>query len=340
MGKATLDRRALLKHGAFAAIAGGMGPAATPASGQNAAAPPAARPELGGLATKGTRLILLGTCGGPVLGQRRHMTSQVLVRDGAAYVVDCGMTVSNRLAEAGVPLKSIEGVFITHHHPDHNAEYGPLLLMAWIGGRYREIRTFGPPPLENITQHYLQSIKPTADLWIADVQVPPFPPINVREVSGPGPVMQDDRVKVTATTVMHPPLVPALAYRFDFKDRSFVFSGDTAKADALAELAKDADVLVHEAMYVQAAQAMVDMMAAEMGGGAALRASAMEHMLRGHTPVAEVGMIAQRAGVKTLVLSHLTPGLEAFGIATSDWIAEARRHFNGEVILAEDFMVI
>ena len=82
----------------------------------------------------------------------------------------------------------------------------------------------------------------------------PLTAVNVREISGAGPVMQDDNVKVSSIVVEHPPVKPALAYRFDFKDRSIGFSGDTAPLEAVAVMAKGADVLVHETMYVPAVE--------------------------------------------------------------------------------------
>ena len=82
----------------------------------------------------------------------------------------------------------------------------------------------------------------------------PLVAVDVKEISAAGPVTQDDNVKVSAIVVEHPPVTPALAYRFDFADRSIAFSGDTARLEAVAKLAQDADVLVHEAMYVPAVE--------------------------------------------------------------------------------------
>lgn len=78
----------------------------------------------------------------------------------------------------------------------------------------------------------------------------PLKTVTVREVSADGAVMHDDDVTVSAAIVPHPPVTPALSYRVDFKDRSIAFSGDTAPSEAVARIAKGADVLVQEAMYV------------------------------------------------------------------------------------------
>ena len=81
---------------------------------------------------KGTKLVLLGTAAGPVPGRGRKMTSHVMLSNGAAYVLDCGLGVTDRYAETGIPFGALKSIFITHHHTDHNIEYGPLLIVGWI----------------------------------------------------------------------------------------------------------------------------------------------------------------------------------------------------------------
>jgi ribonuclease BN (tRNA processing enzyme) len=140
--------------------------------------------------------------------------------------------------------------------------------------------------------------------------------------------MQDDRVKVTAALVKHPPVAPAFAYRFDCPDRSIVFSGDTAPSEALVKLAKGADVLVHEVIYAPA----IDRIAAAEPNAKTLKA----HLLAAHTPAEEVGRIATEAGVKTLVLSHFVPG--GPGITDDQWEAAVRPHFSGRIVVGRDLM--
>ena len=81
---------------------------------------------------KGTKLVLLGTAAGPLPGRSREMTSHVMLSNGTAYVLDCGMGVTNQFARTGIPFHALKSIFITHHHADHNIEYGPLLIVGWI----------------------------------------------------------------------------------------------------------------------------------------------------------------------------------------------------------------
>jgi ribonuclease BN (tRNA processing enzyme) len=149
-------------------------------------------------------------------------------------------------------------------------------------------------------------------------------------------VTQDDNVKVSAIIVEHPPVKPALGYRFDFKDRSIVFSGDTAPSEAVAKMAKSADVLVHEAMYVPALETY---MRGEIAKGRPVNfEDFMAHAIADHTPVEDVGRIAKEAGVKTLVLSHLAPAIGS--ISDDTWRAAAAKYFKGEIIVGKDLMVV
>jgi len=276
---------------------------------------------------KGTRLVLLGTGAGPAPGRSRHMTSHMILSNGAAYVVDCGLGVTDQFAFTGIPFSAVRSIFITHHHPDHNSEYASFLLIGWVQGLPLSVHAFGPPPLKQMTEDILRAYKTTIDFWAADFKMKPLEAINVREVSSAGVVKQDDIVKVSATIVPHPPVTPALGYRFDFKDRSIAFSGDTGPSDALVALAKGVDVLVHEAMYVPAIEQYVK---DEIAHGRPVKeADFIAHMKADHTPVEDVGRIAQKAGVKTLVLSHLTPAIDS--ITADTWRAPAAKYFKGEI---------
>jgi ribonuclease BN (tRNA processing enzyme) len=279
-----------------------------------------------------TRLILLGTGGGPAPKKAVSASAQVIVVNDAAYVVDCGDGVSRQLVAADVPLRNLRHIFITHHHSDHNADYGNLMLLSWASGLVTNVDTWGPPPLTKMTELFLALNAYDIDIRIRDEgRVPLAPLIRPHEITQGGLVMQDDKVKVTSTLVDHPLVTPAFAYRFDGPDRSIVISGDTARSDNLVKLARGADVLVHEALWLPA----VDRIVARDQNARALK----EHLLASHTAVEDCGRVAQAAGVKTLVLSHLAPGGDAT-ITDELWMNAARQHFQGRIIVGKDLMEI
>jgi ribonuclease BN (tRNA processing enzyme) len=329
-----LSRRNLLTQIASAPI---IGAATLPASAQAPACTVAAQHAQAAIKdAKGTKLILLGTAAGPVPGRTREMTSHIMLSNGAAYVLDCGLGVTDQFARTGIPFNSLKSIFITHHHADHNIEYGPLLVVGWIQGMSLDVRAFGPPPLKQMTEDLLRAYKTTIDFWAADLKMKPLTRIDVQEVPIAGSVTQDENVKVSAIVVEHPPVTPALGYRFDFNDRSIAFSGDTAPLEAVATMAKGADVLVHEAMLVPVVESYIRDQIAK--GRPVTFDAFMAHMKADHTPVEDVGRIAQEAGVKTLVLSHLTPAIDT--ISDDEWRAPAAKYFKGEIIVGKDLMVV
>jgi ribonuclease BN (tRNA processing enzyme) len=279
-----------------------------------------------------TRLILLGTGGGPTPKKSVSAPAQVIIVNNAGYVVDCGDGVARQLVNADVPLRNLRHIFITHHHSDHNADYGNLLLLSWASGLTTNVDTWGPPPLTKMTELFLQMNAYDIDIRIRDEgRVPLGPLIHPHELTQPGEVLQDENVKVTSALVDHPLVAPAFAYRFDGPDRSIVISGDTARSDNLVRLAKGADVLVHEALWLPA----VDRIVARDPNASALRT----HLLHSHTSAEDCGRVAQAAGVKTLVLSHLVPGGDAT-ITDEMWTGEVRKHFAGTVVVGKDLMEI
>ena len=277
-----------------------------------------------------TRLILLGTGGGPRPKKLVSTFSNLVVVDDALYVVDCGDGVARQIVSAGLPLTSLRHVFITHHHSDHNADYGNLLLLSWAAGLRTRVDTWGPPPLQWMTTLFFEMNAFDISTRIADEgRVALLPLVYAHDVAAGGVVMQDERVKVTAALVDHPPVVPALAYRLDTPDRSIVISGDTGPSKNLIALAQGADILVHEAMWEPALDSLV--------GSVPNATSLKKHLMASHTVAEECGRIAAAAGVKTLVLSHFVPGGDPT-ITDQMWADAASKHFRGRIVIGKDLM--
>ncbi|MBN9546927.1 MAG: MBL fold metallo-hydrolase [Alphaproteobacteria bacterium] len=277
-----------------------------------------------------SRLILLGTGGGPTPKPNRAAPSQVIIVNGDAYVIDCGNGVARQMVLAGVPVSSLRNIFITHQHSDHNADYGNLVWLSWATTLATKVGTYGPPPLKEMTRLFLEMNDYDIRTRMADEGRPPLKDlIAAHEIAGDGPVMQDKNVKVTAALVEHPLVKPAFAYRFDCPDRSIVISGDTRPSENLVRLAKGADVLVHEVMYLPAIEQVI----AREANATTLRA----HLIASHTSTEDVGRIATEAGVKTLVLSHLVPGGLPI-IPDQVWYDAVRPHFQGKLVVGRDLM--
>ncbi|MGH7563783.1 MAG: MBL fold metallo-hydrolase [Gemmatimonadota bacterium] len=250
----------------------------------------------------------------------------------AVYVVDAGNGVARQLALAGLASRNLRAVFITHHHSDHNADYGNLLLLTWTAGLKTPVDTYGPPPLVRMTELFLELNEQDIDLRQDEADRPVLADlIRPHEIEGDGVIYEDENVKVTAFEVIH---LGARAYgfRFDTPDRSIVFSGDTSRSENLIRHARGADVLVHEVVSVPAVDALV---ARTDPGNEALK----HHIIYAHTPLTEVGKIATEAGVQTLVLTHFVPS-DGPDDTAELWREGAKQHFSGELIIGQDLMEI
>jgi ribonuclease BN (tRNA processing enzyme) len=279
-----------------------------------------------------TRLVLLGTGGGPRPRKQSSGSSQVVIANGIAYVVDCGDGVARQLVLADVALPTLRHIFLTHQHSDHTADYGNLIWLSWTAGLKTRVDTWGPPPLARMTNLFFEMNASDIEARIAsEGRVALAPLVEVHELNDGGRVMEDENVKVTAALVDHPPMVPAFAYRFDAADRSIVISGDTRRSDNLVELARGADVLVHSALYLPA----LDRLIARVGAAPRLK----ESILSLQAPVEDAARVAREAGVKSLVLSHLIPPDDP-DVSETMWIEAARPHFQGPILVGRDLMEI
>jgi len=274
-----------------------------------------------------TRLILLGTGGGPRPRKASSASAQVIISKNTSYVIDCGNGVARQLVFADVPLPTLRHIFLTHQHSDHTADYGNLIWLAWAAGLSTRVDTWGPPPLAKMTKLFFEMNAYDIETRITNEGRVPL--VHVHELRHSGPVMRDENLRVTATLVHHPPVVPAFAYRFDGADRSIVISGDTTRSDNLVKLATGADILVHAVLYVPA----VDRLVARVPNATALKASIIAHQ----TSAEDAGRVAQAAGVKTLVLSHLVPADDP-EVTDQMWIDAARAQFRGSVIVGKDLL--
>lgn len=275
-----------------------------------------------------TRVVLLGTKGGPTPSAFRAPASVAIVTGGRLYLIDCPNGVAGQLAKAAIRLDQLSHVFVTHNHSDHVVDAGSLLVLAWGSGLKSSVTLHGPPPLRQIVDLSLAASSYDIAVRMREEGRPPLLPlIHVQERTAAGLVHQDGQVRVTSAAVDHYTVKPAFAYRFETPTRSVVISGDTTYSENLVRLARGADLLIHEAMYLPG----VDQLAGD-------NASLKQHLFRSHSTTEQVGLVAARAGVKKLVLSHLVP---AFPSITDDmWLEGVRKNFSGEAIVGRDLQEV
>ena len=297
-------------------------------------------------AKSASRLITLGTSSGTTLTAGRMKSSNLLTVNGTHYVIDAGDGAAQRIAEAGINVRDIGTIFITHHHDDHTAGLGALMSYAWDNQRTKPINVYGPPQTEALVKAAVQYYGISADIRIADGgRSVPLSRMFLGHDVGTGVIYQDANVKVTAVENTHYVFhqgpaagrYKSYSYRFETSDRVIVFTGDTGPSDAVTELAKNADLLVTETTPFQdRMKRMIDtgqwqaMTPAERDG-------ITKQATQGHMTLEVIGKMAARAKVKTLVLSHLTARADGTD-NYAPWVAEVKKYFSGRVLVAQDLM--
>ena len=278
------------------------------------------------------RLVLLGTKGGPAIRKGGPSpTAHLLVIGGHPYVIDCGLGVTRGLVEAGIALPELRSIIITHLHSDHVLELGPLIHTAWTAGLKEKIIVHGPAGTGAVWQGFLASLSYDIAIRIADEGRPDLAAmVEVREYAD-GDVFTDERVKVAALRVPHPPVTDCFALRFEYGAGAVVFSADTTHFPPLAAFAQGADILVHEAIYGPG----VDRLVARVGNGARLK----QHLLASHTLAEDVGRIAAAAGIGLLALNHLVPADDPL-VTEQHWVEAVRTHYAGPLVIGHDGLVL
>ena len=292
----------------------------------------------------GTRLITLGTSGGPPPRPRQAQCSNLITVNGMHYVIDAGDGVARRLAKAGIEVRDVGTIFITHHHDDHTAGLGTLMSVAWDNQRTSPINVYGPPPTEALVKAAVQYYSISAEIRIADGgrSIPIAQLFNGHDV-GTGMIYRDANIKVLAVENTHFAFHKGAAagkhksysYRFESPDRVIVFTGDTGPSDAVTELAKNADLLVTETSSFQERMQALIKSGQWQGMTLAEQEGITRQATQGHMTPEIIGKMAARANVKTVVLTHLTYRPDGDYTARA---AEVRKYFSGEVLVAKDLM--
>jgi ribonuclease BN (tRNA processing enzyme) len=295
---------------------------------------------------KGVQILLLGTKGGPPLDKDRSESSSLLMVDGRPYLIDCGIGTIRRMVRAGVRSETVRTIFITHHHPDHDLGLidvmGNDFYTLNVAGRGAPtISIYGPPQTEELVKAALSYLDVPFGVFEADglISSSPIKMFKAHDINSAGVVFQDDKIRVTAAENTHFTLMPAeyrsrmksYAYRFDTPYGAIVFTGDTGPSDAVARLAKGADVLVSEVIDIDAITKTVDERSEQNHWTQKRTDAFLAHMKFEHLPMKDLGQMASNAQVKSVVLDHFSPVQDP-----AIFVSGVKKYFSGPVFAAED----
>ena len=290
------------------------------------------------------RVLLCGTAS-PFPHPTRARPCTAVFAAGRFYVVDTGTGSWNNLALWGIPAERIGGVLLTHFHSDHIGELGEFDLQTWVAGRPEPLSVFGPRGVERVVAGFEAAYALDTEYRIAHHGADFLPaergrmrarPLDPIPAEGLAPVLEREGLVVTVFRVDHAPVSPAVGYRFDYRGRSVVVSGDTARSAGVAAAARGADVLVHEA---QANHMVATIRDVARAAGRERVAHVMEDIPDYHTTPVEAAALANEAQVGLLVLTHLTPP-PANGLLVNLFTRGVREARDGDWLLGDDGLLI
>lgn len=280
------------------------------------------------------RIRLLGT-GTPTPSLKR-MSSGYLVETGSRKILfDFGPGTYHRLLEAGVKPVQVTDVFFTHLHYDHCLDYIRLLMTRWDqgAGKIPELNVYGPAHTAKMTDLIINGVfapdlEARTELPMSQAvfvarggtlpRAKPRP--AVRELKTGDVVSTDDFVVKVHSVIHAQPILECFGYRLEAEGASFAYSGDAGPCKAMEELARNADVMVHMCHFIS---------------GTALNEE-FEKRNGGHL---EIARLAQAAGVRNLVASHITEQMDVPGVRER-LIREMSEIFKGNLFFGEDLMEI
>ncbi|SDJ08229.1 MBL fold metallo-hydrolase [Alteribacillus bidgolensis] len=274
------------------------------------------------------KVTMLGT-GSPRPDVERSAPSQVIHFGDLPVLIDCGEGTTAQLQRAGIPPQSITTLFITHLHSDHILGYGQFLLGGWGLGR-RKLRVIGPKGMKHYHETMLSLFKDDIDYRVELGRSPKGvrEEVEIIEIDEPGEIdlkIDDLPVRVYTAEMIHN--VPTYALRFEGEDHVIVHSGDTAPTENIVELAKDADILIQDACLAvnETYKNITDPELQEI----------WDNLQKEHCTPQQAADIAERGGVKKLVLTHFLPNIDE-----ERAYREAAAEFKGETIVAKDLQTI
>jgi ribonuclease Z len=290
----------------------------------------------------------VGLCGSgaPLPDPRRASPCVAVVAGRNLYIVDTGPSSERKMELMRLNPGRVKAVLLTHFHSDHIGDLGELLLKRWTGGSHNSpLEVFGPAGVETVVEGFNLAYSPDSEYRVlhhGPETVPPagagglarpfhFPPGKNEVV-----ILEADGVRITAFQVDHAPVKPAVGYRFDYKGRSVVISGDTIPNPSLREQARGADLLVQEALQ----PAMVGLLQ-EQAQRTSRRNTAriLGDIIQYHTSPEDAAKIAKEAGVGHLLLTHIVPPLPVSNLKAA-FLGDAGRFYQRPITIGEDGLLL
>jgi ribonuclease Z len=287
------------------------------------------------------QVVLCGT-GSPLPDAHRASACTAVVAGGELVLVDVGPGSWKVADLANLPTAGLSAILLTHFHSDHIGDLGEAITQSWIAGRAKPLDVYGPPGTKRVVDGFAEAYAADVGYRVAHHGEKALPRAAgsavAHEVALPADptgstvVFERNGLRVTMFRVDHTPVEPAVGYRFDYRGRSVVVSGDTAKSPSVIANATGADILIHEALQPDIVK-RAGRVAKEMGRDRL--AGLSNDILTYHASPVQAAESAREAGAKHLVLTHLVPAPSNF-LVRRMFLAGVSDAYGGEVTLGED----
>jgi ribonuclease BN (tRNA processing enzyme) len=307
----------------------------------------------GAHARLGAEILFLGTAGGPPLRLDRSEPATLLVVDGREYLIDCGIGTVRRMVEAGIESEQVKTIFFTHLHADHDLGLADVMAndFLYADAAAEPINIYGPPQTKQLVDAAFRFIEVGFRPFAIEADPAAYrrskgdlpSPFVSHEFSRGGTVFQDGKIRVTAAENTHYALMTMQAreemksysYRIETPYGVIVFTGDTGPSDAVARLARGADVLVAESSYRDShdLDELVKSMTARFHWSPKRAGAFRAHFQFEHLDTDLIGQLATKAGVKSVLLYHYDPAGESDQAA---YVSGVKRRFAGQVFAPDD----
>ncbi len=292
----------------------------------------------------GIHIIMAGN-GSPAFDDLRNPQCVAAIAGGKFLLFDAGDGCARTLDFLNLPVNQINAIFLTHYHSDHVNGLGHLISHTWVNWRTTPIHVYGPPGVETVVNGFAASSR--EDILLRSDPKSLFPhdaalavgiphPFTYPEDGTPVVVWNESGLVVKAFRNNHVDVKISVGYRIEYRGRVVVISGDTVKCPYVAQNGAGADILIHEATNKQLVENVARVAERNLGKQGAVMAARFRAVIQHHSSPVDAAEVARDAGVASLVITHVIPGIPDNFIMKGIFLTGVSDIYKGPIAVTKD----